>query len=136
VTATPSALRVSQARVSVQGAQVSQSTTTDLDISSGLTDRVRGGKLQLDVRDPFGVAGALKLRVSAPGVDFSKSLTVTGGNKTYVVEFTQEELHAMFGKSITLTFSGPVSTAGAITVTPSQAVEIGTRFELTISSNS
>ena len=136
VTATPSALRISQARVSVQNTQVSESTTTDLDISGGLTDRVRGGKLLLDVRDPFGVSGALRVRVTGQGVDFAKPLTIGGGNRAYVVEFSREELQAMFGKSVTFTFTGPVSTNGAVTVTPSQAVEIGTRFELVVSSNS
>ena len=72
----------------------------------------------------------------APGVDFTKALPVTGGDKAYVVEFSREELQAMFGKTVTFTFFGPVSTPGAISVTPSQAVQIGTRFELTVSSNS
>jgi len=136
VTATPSALRVAQARVSVQGAQLSESTTTDLDVSAAITDRAQGGRLLVDVRDPFGVRGALRVRVTAPGVDFTKDLTVTGGDKSYAIEFSRGELQAMFGKSVTFTFAGPVSTAGQVTVTPSQAVQIGTRLELTLSTNS
>ena len=38
------------------------------------------------------------------------------------------------GQNVTIVFSGPVSTAGALTVTPTQRLDIATRFELVLSS--
>lgn len=135
VTATPNALRVTQATVSVRSAQVSQSTTSDLDISSSIADRVQSGRLLVDVKDPFTVQGALSVRLSAPGTNLVKPLTVTGGNKGYSIAFTGDELRTLFGKTITITFAGPLSAGSALTVTPTQSISIGTRFELVLSSS-
>lgn len=135
VTATPSPLRVTQATVMVRGAQVSQSTSADLDLSTSLTDRVQSGRLLIDVKDPFSVRGALAVRLSAPGVSLTKALDVTGGDRAYAIAFTRDELRALLGRPVAITFAGPLSTAGALTVTPAQTLAISTRFELVLNTN-
>ncbi|AHG90108.1 hypothetical protein J421_2571 [Gemmatirosa kalamazoonensis] len=134
VTATPSPLRVTQATVMVRGAQVRQSTSADLDVSSSIGDRVQSGRLLLSVKDPFAVRGALGVRLSAPGVALTKSVDVTGGDKGYTIEFTRDEVRSLLGHSVSIELSGPLSVAGPVTVTPAQTIGIATRFELVINS--
>jgi hypothetical protein len=104
-------------------------------VSGGLTDRVQGGRLLIAVKDPFAVRGSLAVRLTASGAAVSKTLDVTGGDRAYELAFTRDELRSLLGKSVAITFAGPVSTAGALTVTPSQSLAIATRFELVLSTN-
>lgn len=132
VTATPSPLRVTQAQVAVRGVRVSESSTTDLDVPAAVTERVRGGRLVLDVADPFGARGTLEIRASAPGADVRRTLQLTGRDARYEIALTEAELRSLFGATVTFTVSGPVSTAAPITVTPRQVVRIGTRLDFTL----
>lgn len=134
--ATPSALRVTQATVMVRGAQVRQTTTADLDVSSAIGDRVQRGRLLLDVKDPFAVGGRLSVRLSTPeGFVTTRPLDVQGGDRAYELQFTREELRSLLGQPVTIAFSGAVSRTGALTVTPAQTLVIATRFELVLTTN-
>jgi hypothetical protein len=136
VVATPSPLRVTQATVMVRGAQVSQTTSADLDVSSSINDRVQSGRLLIDVKDPFAVGGAMSVRLTTPaGAVVTKALSVTGGDKGYAVAFSRDELRQLLGHSVTIVFAGSMSRAGALTVTPAQALAIATRFELVLTTN-
>jgi hypothetical protein len=136
VVATPSPLRVTQATVMVRGANVSQSTSADLDVSTSIADRVQSGRLLLAVKDPFAVGGRLAVRLSTPqGAVVTKALDVTGGDKGYALDFTRDELRSLLGHSVTIAFTGAVSRAGALTVTPAQTLAIATRFELVLNTN-
>jgi hypothetical protein len=134
VTATPSPLRVTQATVMVRSAQVRQTTSADLDLSSAIGDRVQSGRLLLTVKDPFAVRGALAVRLTAPGVSLAKSLDVAGGDRGYAIEFTHDELRSLIGHTVAIEIAGPVSVSGPVTVTPAQTIGIATRFELVINS--
>ena len=69
------------------------------------------------------------------GAAFTKPLAVTGGDKAYAVDFSRDELRALLGHPVTIAFAGSMSRAGALTVTPAQALAIATRFELVLTTN-
>jgi hypothetical protein len=124
-------------------------STSNLDLSSidkSVQKRASGGKLFLTVTNPYPVAGTIVLTLSDPSKNVS--ITKTGislpagsapGTATALapITFTQSEIQSMLGSNLTLTVTGPVSSTGAITVTPtSPAVAIGTRLELTLCTDS
>jgi hypothetical protein len=135
VTVTPSGLTVASASVSVSNKAVSSVTTMDLSgIDESITKRVDAGALQLDVDNPFNVAGTLTLQFSpSGGQPLSRSVALVSGISHPVISFTQAELQQLLGHTVTLTLSGPVSsTGGAVAVSPKQTVVVTTRLDISL----
>lgn len=135
VTAVPRDIRVSEARVRVVDRTVDvEAVEVDLeDVESTVANRVRSGAFLLEIQNPFDVSGTLSLRVTAPGANIVKSLSVSPGASTRRLEFTGSELRSILGKRATMSASGGVSaTGGAVTVRPTQILVVKSKIELVI----
>jgi hypothetical protein len=135
VSATSVNLRFPSAALAVSNRQISSTSTLDLsDIDESIRKRVDAGALQLDVDNPFNVAGTLTLQFSpSGGQPISKSVALVSGTSHPVIPFTQAELQPLLGHTVTLTLSGPVSsTGGAVVVSPKQAVVVTTRLDISL----
>lgn len=138
VTATPSPILVSSARVNVGGRSI-EFDPTDLDvedIDETITKRIQGGSIILEIANPFGVSVAATVSISRPtGGPLSKPLAIgSGATSTATLTYTGEDLRSFLGKSgVRLTGTGTVNaSAGAITVTPGQQVSIRSKLDLTL----
>ena len=126
-------LAVSQAQVALTNQQVNAAATTlDLrDVGSAIRDRATAGVLQLTITNPFAVTGALTLRFTGGDQPVTKSITLAANTTTQDVSLTRDELRALFGKSISLSVTGPVN-GSAVTVSPGQTVNVSARLLLTL----
>ncbi|MHB1192577.1 MAG: hypothetical protein ACYC6F_05970 [Longimicrobiales bacterium] len=137
ITATPSPILVSAARVNVANRSVTVAPM-DLDVSdidSAITDRIQSGNIILDVTNPFGVAVSAQLDINYPGGKITKAFNVgSGATSTNTLAYTGDELRAFLGKSgVSMTGSGSVSSsAGYINITPGQQVLIKAKIDLTL----
>jgi hypothetical protein len=135
VTATPTNLKVASANVAVVGRQVNSSSTFDLSgVDSTVTNHVQVGSLMLTIVNPFTVTGTLTAKLTPQGgATISKTVVLTAGSGTAKLDFTNAELKSLLGQSVMLTYSGAVnSTAGAVNVTPKQAVVVTSRLDITL----
>ena len=85
--------------------------------------------------NPFGVALTGQIRVSYPGGEIAKPVTIAAAGTSRVsIPFTGDELRAFLGTTpVLLSGFGTVSAnAGAITVTPQQVVEIEAKIQLDV----
>jgi len=126
-------LAVSQAQVALTNQQVNAAATTlDLrDVGGAIRDRATAGVLQLTITNPFAVTGALTLRFTGGDQPVTKSITLSANTSTQDVSLTRDELRALFGKSISLSVTGPVN-GSAVTVSPGQTVNVSARMLLTL----
>jgi hypothetical protein len=126
-------LAVSQAQVALTNQQVNAAATTlDLrDVGSAIRDRATAGVLQLTITNPFAVTGALTLRFTGGDQPVTKSINLAANTTTQDVSLTRDELRALFGKSISLSVTGPVN-GSAVTVSPGQTVNVSARLLLTL----
>lgn len=138
VTATPSPITVSSARVNVANRSVSFDPV-DLDvedIESAITDRIQGGTIILEITNPFGVSVTANVSISRPsGGPLTKPVTIgSGATSTAQLTYTGDELRSFLGKSgVRLTGTGTVSAAaGTITVSPGQRVSIKSKLDVTL----
>lgn len=137
VTATPSPVLVSAARVNVAGRAVTVAPV-DLDVAdidSAITDRIQNGGIILEITNPFGVGVGAQLEIAYPGGKITKPLSVgSGATSTSTLSYSGDELRAFLGKSgVRMTGSGTVSSsAGYINLTPGQQVLIKAKIDLTL----
>lgn len=137
VTATPSPIQVSSATVNVANEPIAL-TAVDVDvedIDEEMAKRVESGAILLDIANPFGVSMATTVEISFPGGKISKSLNVaSNATSTATLQYSGDELRRFLGKpGVRLGGAGNVSSsAGAITVTPTQRATIGAKIDLTL----
>ena len=137
VTATPSGIRASSARVNAAGRSISFDPT-DLDvedIDSFITDRIENGAIVLAITNPFAVAVSASVQIVYPGGTLAKPLAIgSAATSSATLSYTGEELRSFLGKpNVRLTGTGAVSpTAAPVTVTPGQQVVITTKLDLTL----
>jgi hypothetical protein len=138
VTGTLANVAVSSASVTVTNKTVSSSATElDLrDLDSEIRDRLQSAKLLLTVTNPFGVTGALTVRLQGATTNISKALTLATGNSAPTIEFTKSEARSLVGQLLNVTITGPVSAATAVTAAPRDKVSVASRLEITISTES
>lgn len=143
VTAIPSNIQVSQARVGVGGKSISfTNQTLDVDISDDLVDHVQSGSIILTITNPFGVAMTATLTITVPqtseqqGRVLNRSVSIGPGSaaQTVTLTYSGDELRSFLGKEqVRLSGTGSVAgSAGQITVTPTQKVGLDTKLDLTI----
>lgn len=133
VTGSLGTFSVSAAQVSVANQSVS-SSASDLDlksIDSTITKRVGGGSLLLNVANPFNVTGNLTVNFAGAATPIQKSVPLTGGASTPVITFTKSEIEALFGRQVSMTFSGNVN-GSSVTVTPGQVVSVASRLQVAL----
>lgn len=134
--ATPMNLKVSSAQISVAGRTLTSSSDVDFsDISEAISDRTSKGSLLLDMQNPFNVTSNLRVTLTPDGGDaIVKSVALATGNTTRAIDFTKEELKLLFGHNVQVSITGPAqSTSGTVMVSPTQAVVVKTRFDLSLS---
>lgn len=137
VTATPSGLLASSATVDVSNRSVSISPMS-LDVGGidpSIVDHVLNGSIVLDVTNPFGVAFTGPLVIDYPGGQVTKQVSVPGGVSTSTtVEYSQDELRQFLGQdSVSVSGTATVApNAGAVTVTPSDQVDLKAKIDLTL----
>ena len=136
VTAAPTQLLLSSAQLRVQDRQVAgqpvQLNLTGID--SYIIDQVQGGKLVLTLSNGFGVGGALTLTVTGSLTPISKQVAIPANDATVEVTFTEAELESMLGREVTVSFSGSVSSASAVTITPAAMFELAVLLVLELGS--
>lgn len=137
-TASVGTFSVSQAAVTVNSQSITSSAKSiDLtDVSSDVANRVQGGSVDLTITNPFGVAGPVTLRLTPAGVaPVVKSFTLASGpSSTSRVDFTASELKSLLGQKVDMSLTGTVSApSGTVTITPTQAVSVTTRLQMTLS---
>jgi hypothetical protein len=133
VTGTLGTFSVSAAQVAVSNQAVS-SSASDLDLASvdsAVTKRVGGGSLLLSVNNPFNVTGNLTVSFAGASMPVQKTVALTGGTSSPVISFTKAEISALFGRKITMTFSGNVN-GSSVTVAPGQVVSVASRLQVAL----
>ena len=134
--ATPTNLKISSALISVAGRTLTSTSDVDFsDISETISDRAEKGALLLDIQNPFNVTSTLRVTLSPDNdTPIVKSVALATGTTARTIEFTKDELQRLFGHNVSVTISGPAQSAsGTVTVTPTQAVVVKTRFDLSLS---
>lgn len=129
---------VSQAAVAVDSQSITSSAKSiDLtDVTSDVSSRVQGGAVDLTITNPFGVAGPVTLRLTPAGAaPVVKGFTLASGpSSTSRVEFNAAELKSLLGQNVDMSLTGTVSApSGTVTITPTQAVSVTTRLQMTLS---
>ena len=135
VTVTPTGLQVASASVAVVNRQVNASSTIDLaGIDSTIINRVQKGSLLLTIVNPFTVTGTLTVKLTpSGGTTITKTVPLQLGTTTASIDFTAVELKSLLGRSVAISYAGAVnSTAGAVSVTPRQAVVVTTRLDINL----
>lgn len=131
----PSTLQLSEAKVRVEDLAIDLDETTFKTVGGdGMVNRIRGGALLFEIDNPFEVAGALNLTLSAPGATVAKQVQIKPGNSEFRVEYSGSELRSVLvGEEAALSATGSISAAGtSVTIRPDQVVSFRSRFELTI----
>lgn len=140
VTASPAALRISQASVRVPATNVDvEQVQLDLsDIDQEIADRVQSGALVVRTTNPFPVSGTLTLAVTGANVQ-PKQVTVsacaaaTPCLTTQRIEFSEAEMQSMLGNTLTLSITGRLTSAsGFVTVRPTQQIDIDTQLDMVL----
>jgi hypothetical protein len=137
ITATPQALLASSATVDASNRAVSISPMT-LDVGGldqSIVDHILSGSIVLDIANPFGVAFGGTLVIDYPGGQLSKQVSVPSGTSTSTtISYTQDELRQFLGQD-NVSVSGTATVApnaGAVTVTPSDQVDLKAKIDLTL----
>jgi len=123
---------VSSAQVSLANQNVS-SPPTEMDLSgidSTIVRRANGASLLLAVDNPFNATGTLKVDLVG-GSTITKSIVLTGGSSTPSVDFTGDEIRALLGQKVSVTFSGAVNGAN-VTIQPGQSLSVTSRLQLSL----
>jgi hypothetical protein len=103
------------------------------------------GTMFLTITNPFTVGGTDSLTFSSPvgtpasqvivpitkGFVMTAAAGATPNVSTVTINFTGIELRTILGRKLATTFGGK-TTAGALTVTPTQKVSVSSRIQLTI----
>jgi hypothetical protein len=135
----PNAIALSQAQVHVANQAISAAQAS-IDLSSvsdqALVNRVQGGTVHLRIASPFGVQGTLTATFSTPGsgpIVKTVQLT-TAAQQSPDIALTATEMRSLLGHTATLSVSGTVSSpSGAVTLTPTQALNVTSTFEIILS---
>jgi len=135
----PNAIALSQAQVNVANQSISAAQTS-VDLSSvsdqALINRVQGGTIHLKIASPFGVQGTLTATLSTPGAaPIVKTVQLTtAAQQSPNIALTATEMRSLLGQTATLTVTGTVSSpSGAVTLTPTQALDVTSTFEIILS---
>jgi hypothetical protein len=134
ITATPSNVLISSARVNVGGEAVSFETVElDVEDLEDFESDIQEGAVVLEVTNPFGVAFSGQITLAYPGGTIRKSVTIgSGATSSVSIPFTVDELRAFLGTN-PVHLSGSATVAGgAITITPQQVVEIDAKIRVTL----
>lgn len=135
----PNAIALSQAQVNVSNQSISAAQTT-IDLSSvsdqAIINRVQGGTVHLKIASPFGVQGTLTATFSATGsAPIIKTVQLTtAAQQSPDITLTAAEMRSLLGHIATLSVSGTVSSpSGSVTLTPTQALDVTSTFEIILS---
>ena len=128
-------LKVASANVTVVGRQFNSTSSIDLSgIDSTVTNHVQNGALVLTLVNPFAVTSTLTVKFSPQGGQtITRTLPLAAGNSTVRMDFTAAELKSLLGHNVALVYTGAVTaTAASVTISPTQAVVITTRLDITL----
>lgn len=124
---------VSGAQVSVANQSVT-SAPTDLDltgVAASVADRANGGSLLFTVANPFDVTGNLTVSFVGARTPVTKTVPITAGESSPSVTFTREELGALLGHSLSISYGGTVN-GSKVTVRPRQVVAVSSRLQISV----
>lgn len=136
MTAAPVDLRITSADISVQNRVINtQQTQLDLTgVDRFVVNRVRGGRLVLTIENNFNVTADLSLDISGGLQPISKITHIPVGSSRVEIPFSEAELKSILGRSVTLSFAGPVSSNGTITLLPSATFTVAPLLVLELES--
>ena len=81
-----------------------------------------------------GVTGLDPVKLTPQGgTTITKSVPLATGNSTAKIDFSDAELKSLLGKLVSISYSGAVNaTAGAVNISPKQAVVVTTRLDINL----
>lgn len=131
------ALRVGTVGINVSSRPLTSAPDTlDLAGMGALGDRVVSGALEMRITNPFAITGNLGMRFAyglGPSDAITKTITITPGTLApQKIQLDSAEMALLMGNEVAITVTGAVSSAGAVTVTPRQAIDIDNRMILKI----
>jgi hypothetical protein len=137
VSGTVSQLYVSAAQVNVANQAVS-ATGSDLDLSGvggTIAKHANSGELLLTVDNPFSLTGNLTVTISGGSETVAKPISLGAGVTTPTISFTSDELTALLGHHVSVSFDGTV-TGSNVSVQPGQVVSVSSRFQIALNPGS
>jgi hypothetical protein len=135
-------MNVASIGLNVPGRQMTSiADTLDLEgLDASITESVIRGEMEMTFTNPFAITGNVNVEFiygALPSDRVTKTIAMpTGVNQVRSVVLDADEMSLLFGKEVGLSVTGAVNSAGAITVTPKQAVSIVNRLILTIRTRS
>ena len=143
VTATAGDILVSSARVVVSARDVSpDEVTIDVaEVDEAIEERVQGGALVLRIANPFKASGSFTVRLSAPGFEIARPVSVAPGpeEQEQRLELSAFELQELLGREdVVLRLTGTATGADAgesLVVFPDMALRVAARIELRLRSS-
>lgn len=134
-TATVPTLNVASVSLNVPN-QSLDSEPDSIDMGDLDFGEVVSGALEMTISNPFAVTGTLGMRFaygSLPSEAITEEVTFpTSGSGVATISLNEQEMDLLIGKTVEITVTGNVSSAGPITVTPRQAITIDNRMILVI----
>ena len=136
--ATVTGLRVGAVTINVPTASLSSGSPVEIPIDElpdGMLERVLGGGVELNVTNPFAVAGTMNAVFNTtPGPAISKTATLTAVTTPQRLTMTLDsaEMARVLNSSpsATLSMTGTVTSPAPITVTPKQVISMANRIIL------
>lgn len=119
--------------VPVASQPVAITVTHDLGDAEDLASRARSGAVLVDVENPSGASGPIRLRITADQADVAASIDPRGGSRQRI-PLTSGEVRAMLGNVVTLHASGTLCPASGCApgLPPGGLVTLRARYELTL----
>ena len=132
-------LRVADVKIRVTGAALNSGPAQEIDISDlddSFTERALGGGVELNVTNPFAVAGTMNVvfNTSSGAISKSAALAAATTPQRLTITFDSLEINRILTSSTpaTLLMTGSVTAPAPITVTPRQVISIANRFILKV----
>lgn len=138
VTVSPVDIRVTSVDVDVSARPVSLDPVglEVQDVDPDLADQVVVGALNLDVVNPFGVAGSFEISISGPTIaTLTKSASIgPEPSSSLQVAFTGEEVRSFLGQPDVILSGGAILDPGAgiITVAPGEELVLSAELDVTL----
>ncbi len=103
-------------------------------LEESVTRRIIGGALDMQVSNPFAVAGDMQIIFGyGPGQNVVKTVPLpAGADQPALVTLDSTDIQNIVGRRVQLSIGGDVSSATPINVTPRQAMAFSNRMSLTI----
>lgn len=131
----PSTIEIASLTMNATGIAIdSVNTHMGFGVDPTTVERVQGGALRFDVRNPFTATGTLDLSIRGPFPTIDGSMPIVQGDYVERLDFTAEQLRGLLSAdSVDVVVAGDVSAdGGTLTVAPGDALVMDNQFEIVL----